>query len=83
MLVKARCRFEDQHRPNVVWRHRLPPFSIDSLAMLKFQFNSKALEAFAKEIHRASWGIAAAIGAGGVMGTDWTPPWLIIGSMTA
>ena len=48
--------------------------------MLRFSFNPRALEAFAKELRRASWGIAVAAAAGGIKGTDWAPSWLIIGS---
>lgn len=51
----------------------------DAGAMLRFSFNPGALEAFAKELRRASWGIAVAAVAGGIKATDWAPSWLIIG----
>ncbi len=33
---------------------------------LRFFFNPKSLEAFAKELRRASWGVALASSAGGI-----------------
>ena len=48
--------------------------------MLKLYFNPRALETLAKELRRGSWGVAVAAAAGGISGTEWTPPWLIIGS---
>jgi len=47
--------------------------------MLKFHFNPKAVEALAKELRRASWGIAIAAAAGGINVPD-TAAWVTVGA---
>lgn len=51
---------------------------------LKFYFNQNALEALAKELRRASWGVGAAAATGGIkLGNAWVvlaggAAWLIL-----
>jgi hypothetical protein len=49
---------------------------------MRFYFNRKALEALAKELRRASWGIAVAAGAGGIK-WDTAPGPLLLGAAVA
>jgi thiosulfate reductase cytochrome b subunit len=51
-------------------------------SMLKFYFNRNALEALAKELRRASWGIAVAAAASGIK-WDTTSGWLLLGAAVA
>jgi hypothetical protein len=46
---------------------------------LKFHFNPKAAESLAKELRRASWGIAVAAAAGGMKAPE-SAAWVIVGS---
>jgi hypothetical protein len=49
---------------------------------MRFYFNRKALEALAKELRRASWGVAVAAAAGGI-GLDMSSGWLLLGAGVA
>lgn len=49
---------------------------------MRFYFNRKALESRAKELRRASWGIAVAAAAGGIK-WDTTPVRVLLGAAVA
>jgi len=46
---------------------------------LQFYFNPKAAESLAKELRRASWGIAVAAAAGGMKAPE-SAAWVVVGS---
>jgi hypothetical protein len=59
------------------YRRGTTRYACDS--MLKFHFNPKAVEALAKELRRASWGIAITAAAGGMKAPE-SAAWVIVGS---